>query len=288
MEEELLEKRLVTLENNLSEMHADIRAIASMKKNDDQVDYDSYRVFSEAKKKLLGWLAFALAILTAFGVWSIKDVIDTVKEKAESSAQQAVSAQVQEITQTAVEKASQTATEKAVDIIQESKGQLQDVIQLAISETKSSVEKFDRKIDADAKELFKRIEENVNKKIEEILGEVQTRIESQVAVQVEQATSTDTDEKRYDVMVASSVKKSDLEEERNRVLSLLRSQGKLTEYKDIKICPPKGSARAFVLLAGENLSYHDAKKLRDKAVSDGFRRDAWIHGAGESRTYVCE
>jgi hypothetical protein len=228
---ESLEAEITVLRKQLRELEATNEETAT------------YRIFSEARKKLLGWVTAAMVVVTLFGVVSASKLVDSIKGEIE---------------------------ERGVESI--------------ISEIKADFE------DTHRDEIVQTIIGDITPRLDatiynEIRGELEQRLpsaaesagQSALAQRITQSYERD----RYLIVGGSSVLRSDLTRELNRIREAVGESFE-TEYPDAAIYRPKAGYSHYGLVLAKGLSLSEAQRMLRGAISAGIRPDAFI--SEESRT----
>jgi hypothetical protein len=210
-------------------------------------DIYSYRIFIDARKKFLTWIGVVVLVITAFGVVSVTNIIQTIKDKIEERGVENI---VSEIKQDFEEK-------YQGDIIDETIARLMPSIQA-------------------------RVEEAVRSELLAGIEKAQKEAPGSEQVAFVQALEKSYEEERYFVVAGSSPLPKDLEEELLRVRDKIGDRFDEL-FPNVNIYPPAKGRRNYALVIGANLSFQEAKELQQRAKEMGFREDTYLWRA--SRAY---
>lgn len=253
-------------------LEADVRAlrheIEALRR--DRRETETFRVFFEARRKFLNWIAAGVVVITVFGVVSVNSVIESIRQEIERRGTDGIVRGV----------ADKLETEYRTDLeteLADLKTDLRAGLETKLEESRTRIES---EIKASLEpRLLAEIQGGVR---EELLARVAPAAadigQRELASRIEDSYLTE----RYLVVVGSSPNRPDLEREIER----LRRQidGFETAFPDVRIYPPKPGRRTpyHGIVAGRCLDLNDAQALLDRAVRAGFRSDSFI--TTESRT----
>jgi hypothetical protein len=241
-------------------------------------DLYSYRIFMEARKKLITWLAGALVLLTAFGLYSLKEVVDTIRAKAEAkgvdsivaevtkSIEEEVKSDVAEVTKSLIDEV-EADMYKKLEQVEENMGvQLNGVIPEMVARVESSVKE----------QLSRSLQEQLRRETG-VLAEGVTA--QPVAEQSTEASAVGSQasisQGTYYVIAGSSPRRADLEGELRRVEERVGGSFE-TMFPLAAIYEPLGNNINYALVVGANLQYDAALELKRRALENGFRSDTFL------------
>ena len=206
----------------------------------------SYRIFSEARKKLLAWAAGALVLVTAFGLYSINDVIKSIRESAQKGGLQ-------------------VAIDQAVEDLK--------------PELRTSLEKqLKEDLRKELPEIVTALTPELSARIDSELAQTQTQTQAQ-------STNTEGRTGSYYVIAGSSPVRQDLENELGRVRREVGSEFDEL-FPNAAIYPPLGKNINYALIVSADLSYPDALEMRQRALERGFRPDTFLWNAARARAAI--
>jgi hypothetical protein len=222
-------------------------------------DAHSYRIFIEARKKLLGWLAGAVLFLTAFGFYSWNDVVNQIKDDMEEAGTENIIKDIRD----------QFVNEHREEIINRI--------------TKKIMPDLEKRVNNDAAGLIPELVARVEDVLRTEYLSIPERIDAGIPPQPNTAEHSEPSykQKTYFVIAGSSPRREDLVEERKRVKD--EAGGKYDElFPDVGIYPPFGSNINYALVIGLDLPYTEAVELKNKAISMGFRKDTFLWSADKA------
>ena len=228
-------ERLSALEKENQELRSRLSNMGAKEE-----DLYSYRLFVEARKKLLAWIGVVVLVITAFGVVSVTNITQTIKERIEERGVENIVAQ---ITQDFEDK-------HQPEIVNETIARLMPTIE-------------------------GRVEEAVRGEL--LAGFERAQKDASVPQDVAfvQAIEKSYEEERYFVIAGSSPRPKDLEEELIRVRDRIGDH--FSElFPGVDILPPVKGNRNYALVIGADLPFAEAKELQQRARETGFREDTFL------------
>lgn len=228
-------ERLEALEKENEELRKQLSQIGGKEE-----DMYSYRIFVEARKKFLTWIGVVIFIITAFGVVSVTNIIQTIKDKIEERGVENI---VEQITQDFEEK-------HQPDIVNETIARLMPTIEA-------------------------RVDEAVREDLLAGIEKVQSEPSGSQEVAFIQALEKSYDEERYFVIAGSSPRPKDLEEELSRVKNEVGDRFDVL-FPNVNIYPPFKGNRNYALVIGADLPFSKAKEVQHRAIEMGFREDTFL------------
>ena len=213
-----------------------------------EVDEDlySYRIFVEARKKLFAWIAGAALLLTAFGVYSLKDIVDEVRSRVDAKATEQVMEEIKD------------------RIYEEHKDKL--LVSLERELTKQ--------VQGQIPSLLAQLEDRVQTE----RADIATLAYGEDARPMIEAYQQARADQRYYVIAGSSPVELDLERELRSVRDEVGDEFD-DLFPNVKIYPPLGRNTNYALVIDGNLSREDATDLKQRAMKDGFRDDTFLWNA---------
>lgn len=225
-------------------------------KGADQLQVDG--VYQAAKKKLYAWTASVFVVLTLFGFVSLDNIIEKIENQILAEGQERV-----------ISKLSEIYIQKYTDSITEGiTGNLQPTVNKKIDEVFEDIK------ESTAKLVDAEVERHVREQLFATFRNVERSQDRQAPRYVE-AVEKAYEEKRYWVIAASSVRRSDVVSELERVKRLV-GPGFDVEFPDANIPRPYPGTNHHPLVLGVNLPYKAAEALRQKAIRAGFREDTFL------------
>lgn len=228
-------ERLETLEKENEELRKQLSQMTGKEE-----DMYSYRIFVEARKKFLTWIGVVIIIITAFGVVSLTNIVQTIKSKIEERGVENI---VEQITEDFEE-------EHQPDIVNETIARLMPSIEARVDE-------------AVREELLAGIEKSQ-----------MVESESQENAFVK-ALEESYEKERYFVIAGSSPSYKDLEEELIHVKDQIGDPFDEL-FPNVDIYPPYEGNRNYALVIGADLPFSEAKELQQRAIEEGFRNDTFL------------
>ncbi len=225
----------------LEEENAELRRQLKEKQEIDE-DLYSYRIFVEARRKLFAWIAGAAVLLTAFGLYSLQDIVSEVRKRVDEKATDQVIDDIKERIYSEHEGRLKLALERqVVDLV---KGQIPVIL--------AKVEDTIRPEAPDA--------------------EVPPVVTVSSPDKILQSASS---AGLYYVVAGSSPVKQDLERELRRVKDEVGSEFAAL-FPNVEIYPPLGRNTNYALVVDGNLSRTRAAELKQLAIREGFRDDTFL------------
>lgn len=235
-------ERLVALEKENEELRRQLSLLAGKEE-----DVFTYRIFTEARKKFLTWIGVMIFIITAFGIVSVTNIVQTIKGKIEERGVENIVTEIKE----------DFEERHQVDIVNETIARLMPTIEA-------------------------RVEEAVRSELLASIEKAQKEAPGSQEVAFVEALEKSYEKERYFVIAGSSPRPKDLEEELFRVKN--RIGDRFDElFPDVKIYPPLKGNRNYALVIGAYLPFSAAKELQQRATKMGFREDTFLWRA--SRVY---
>jgi len=221
----------------LEEENAELRRQLKEKQGIDE-DLYSYRIFLEARKKLFAWIGGAAVLLTAFGIYSLQDIVKKVREKVDDKVLE------------------QIVTGVEADLKLQSERQ---VTKLAVGQ-----------VDV----LLARLEEKLEDDFRAARPIVAANPADTIPVVAEEYRPVDAGELYYVVAGSSPVIK-DLERE---LANVKRKVGSEFDglFPNVQIQPPLGGNTNYALVIDGNLTRAAASELKRQAIEEGFRDDTFL------------
>ena len=209
----------------------------------------SYKIFIEARKKFLSWLALPFIFITVFGYISVNTLIKSIKNQVEKKG---------------VEK-----------IIQKVKSDTKEDI------LKSRDEVINNAIDRITPQIKSTIEENIREEILFTFKISQSNDSISSQADVLKSLKESYEKRHYYVFAASSKEKSELERIVNRVRKKMGSSEFNTLFPNTKILEEDDND-IYSIRIGSKLTLSEAKKIKELAITYGFRKDTFIMRAKEN------
>jgi len=246
-------------------------------------DLYSYRIFMEARKKLITWLAGALVLLTAFGLYSLKEVVDTIRAKAEAKGVDSI---VAEVTKSIEEEVKSDVAEVTKSLIDEVEAEMYKRLEQV-------EENMEVQLNGVIPEMVARVESSVTEQLVSRMRERPVQIRPAQTIEIGPADGEAARQEilpavygaadpqagtplgTYYVIAGSSPRRSDLDSELSNVKG---SVGETfdTEFPMAGVYPPLGNNINHALVVGANLGYNEALELKNKAIEYGFRDDTFL------------
>ena len=229
-----------------------------------EVDEDlyAYRIFVEARRKLVVWIGGAAVLLTIFGIYSWNDVVRQVQDQLKEKGTEEVIKDV---------------TTRFVD---EHRGAIEESVLASLEE------ELINQVQGKVSEIVARVEDGVRTEIDAVRTEIAAAVETadagarppkEVFEQVRAG-------RRYFVIAGSSPRELDLTGELRRVRNLVGGDFD-NLFPGVQVYPPYGNNTNYALVIGAGLSFEDANTLKQSAIKHGFRKDTFLWKA-ESASFA--
>lgn len=204
-------------------------------------DYLSYKLFTNAKKKIITWISIALVIFTAFGIISINSLVNTIRVKVEEA-----------------------GTENIIESIKT--GFIKEHQETVTSEVVETLNPF---IEAKVEELI-RSEMTTRLQEMEKTGSQKNQIDN-----FSKAFKKTYEGESYIVIGGSSPREKDL---KNLLIDIEMRTGNDPKemFPNLYIRKSDKEPHYYMLILEENISFEEARKARDKALHFGFRSDTFF------------
>jgi len=229
-------------------------------------------IYEKSKQKLYKWIAGILVIFSLFGFISINKIVEKIELKILEEGQEKV---VDKLTSSYIKK----HTSKITDSITRS-------LKPAIDEKIVNI--FDDIKENIAKLVNAEVERNVREQLIATFKNVEASEASKTSKTIESSGSSkyiDAIEKTYEdnkywVIAASSVLRSDVDNELERVKRKIGPSFE-DDFPNVEITYPYPGTNHYPLVLGSGLPYKAANELRKKAIKAGFRDDTFLWKAKE-------
>lgn len=250
-----------TLQIKLARLEDKSREIENQIQNLENIgELQAYRIFEDARDKMMRWVGVAVAVLTLFGLAELNSIKQEIRAKVADLGTKRLVAE-------AVDEQLPMISQRVTNDILRDRDRIVTDIEKQISGT--LLPQVQSKVELSIADELKRLSAAIHQQVESASS---SRDVTLVASAIDSTLRSD----RYFVVAGSSPERGDVQAELKRVQEHIGDRALLQQrYPGLQVCGPKPGNRYSALVIGTDKTLAEARSLAQQAVRDGFQTDTY-------------
>ncbi len=249
-----LRMKLARLEDKSREIENEIQNLENIG------ELQAYRIFEDARNKMMQWVGVAVAVLTLFGLAELNSIKQEIRDKVASLG-------AAELVAGEVKAQLPTISQQVTNDILRDRDRIVTDIEKQIAGT--LLPQVQSKAELSIADELKRISATIRQQAESSSAPGNAAL---VASAIDSTLRSD----RYFVVAGSSKEKSDVQAELERVQANIGDRALLQQrYPGLQVCGPKPDNQYSALVIGTDKTLAEARSLAQQAIRDGFQTDTY-------------